>query len=366
MTKLKKTPLYTRYENMAKIVDFAGWAMPIRFEGIVQEHHAVRKMAGLFDVSHMGEIEVSGDDAQDFLNYLLSNDILKLSDNRVQYTLLLNEKGGIIDDVLVYMFSKNRYWIIANASNKDKDYKWLKRHAEDFSVSVRDLSSSIAQIAIQGPNAAAILKAHGCNSDKIKFFHFVNSSFLNSKECLISRTGYTGEDGFEIYLDKENAPALWDYLLENSKDHGLVACGLGCRDTLRFEAGLMLYGQDLSEDSNPFELGLDRFIGLEKEIFIGKAALEEQMSLGLHKKLIGFEMQDRGIPRSGYDLYKDQEKIGRVTSGNYSPTLSKNLGMALVDIDQSMVGNSIDILIRNRMLNASVVKIPFYNKRYKK
>ncbi|MDD3612798.1 MAG: glycine cleavage system aminomethyltransferase GcvT [Clostridia bacterium] len=366
MTGQKRTPLFDCYKDMARIVDFAGWDMPVQFEGIIQEHHSVRNKAGLFDVSHMGELEITGSEAELFLNTILTNDIKKLSDNKVQYTLLLNENAGIIDDILVYKYSKDKYWIIANASNKDKDLSWIKRQAKDFAVSVKDISSSIALLALQGPTASEILASIGCDTTTIKFFSFDSSLYINNKQCMVSRTGYTGEDGFEIYVNAGDAAGLWDFLLDKGKEYGLVPAGLGCRDTLRFEASLPLYGQELSEDTNPLEVGLTSFVALNKDNFIGKEALVKIKDKGIKRKLVGLEMIDRGIARTGYEVYYEGEKIGFVTSGNHSPSLSKSLAMALIDIKHSNLDSNVEVLIRKKMHKAKIVEMPFYKKKYKR
>ncbi|HOB20637.1 MAG TPA: glycine cleavage system aminomethyltransferase GcvT [Candidatus Atribacteria bacterium] len=366
MDGLLKTPLFDAYREKAKIVDFAGWALPLYFEGIIPEHHAVRETAGLFDVTHMGEIVVSGKDAYEFLNKLLSNDLSTLTDYRVQYSLMLNRNGGTVDDVLVYRFSQDKYWVIVNAANRQKDYNWIREQAVGYEVSVNDLSDSIAQIALQGPKAADILNACGFDASEVRFFHFAENVRIHDRLCLISRSGYTGEDGFELYMEPMDAPAIWAYLLDIGSAFGLKPAGLGCRDTLRFEACLPLYGHELSEDITPFEAGLGRFVKLDKEDFIGKSALLEQIAGGLARKLTGFEMTDKGVPRSDYEVCKDGRQIGYVTTGYFSPTLKKNLGLALMDHDCTAPGTTIDVMIRGKALKAITVEIPFYTKKYKK
>ncbi len=368
MDALLKTPLYSLYKDSgAKIVDFARWALPIQFEGILQEHHMVREAAGLFDVSHMGEIEVKGKDALPYLNYIMTNGISRLKINQVLYTVMVNEQGGTLDDVMIYHFNNNHYWIIANASNRIKDFNWMLKHADGFEVEINDISDNAAQLALQGPNAAKILKAAaGEESEQIRFFRFKESVDVNGTSCLISRTGYTGEDGFELYCKPEDAASLWEYLLEVGKKYGLKPAGLGCRDTLRFEACLHLYGNELSEDISPLEAGLGWLVKFDKDEFIGKPALEEQAKPGPKRKLIGFELLGKGIPRGDYKVQKDGNAIGYVTTGYMAPTLKKSLGLALVDSTCSEIGENIDVMIRGKAVKAVIIETPFYSKNYKK
>lgn len=368
LENLLKTPLYDCYtEYGAKVVDFAGWALPIQFEGIIPEHHAVRQAAGLFDVSHMGEVEIKGDDALLFLNRLLSNDVSMLKDYQIQYSIMVNDQGGVVDDVLVYRYSKQHFWVIVNAANRIKDVKWMHNHAAGYQVEVCDISDGVAQLALQGPKAIDILKLAAVEEvGQIKFFHFSESIMIDSISCLISRTGYTGEDGFEIYVKPDQAASLWKYLLEIGKDFGLKPAGLGCRDTLRFEACLPLYGHELAEDISPLEAGLGWVVKLNKDEFIGKKALMEELHKGILRKLTGFEMVDRGIPRGGYELSKDGKIVGFVTTGYYSPTLEKNIGLGLVDTNALEADNNIDVVIRGKAVKAVTRDIPFYTKKYKK
>ncbi|HHT66240.1 MAG: glycine cleavage system aminomethyltransferase GcvT [Caldicoprobacterales bacterium] len=368
MEHLLKTPLYPIYEEYgAKVVDFAGWALPIQYEGIVQEHHAVRNTAGLFDVSHMGELEITGPDAIRFLDRLLTNKISSLKDGQVQYSVMVDERGGILDDVLVYRFQEHRYWVIANAANRVKDFEWMQKHAEGYHVEINDLSFKVAQFALQGPKASDILKAAGGNAaEPMRFFQFAETLQINGINCLVSRTGYTGEDGFELYFNPEHAITLWRLLLETGRDYGLKPAGLGCRDTLRFEACLPLYGHELDENITPFEAGLDWVVKLNKPDFIGREALFIQKENGVPRKLIGFELQERGIPRSGYEVHKNGNQIGYVTTGYYSPTLKKNIGLALIDTVYSNQGEDIQVIIRGKAVKAIIVDTPFYSKKYKK
>lgn len=368
MEHLLKTPLYSIYKEFgAKIIGFAGWALPIQFEGIVQEHKNVREAAGLFDVSHMGEIEVQGEDATKYLDYLLTNNITSMKDGQVQYAILANEEGGIKDDVLVYRFSEHKYWLVVNAVNRKKDYQWMKKYSEEYNVEVNDISDKLAQLALQGPKAFEILKsAAGDQVDKIRFFRFVESLKVNGITCLVSRTGYTGEDGFELYLNPKEAIKLWKTLLELGSIYGLKPAGLGCRDTLRFEACLPLYGNELDETITPLEAGLDWVVKFDKPAFIGRQALAAQKERGIARKIVGFEMMELGIPRHGYKVYKNGIQIGYVTTGYFSPTLEKNIGIALISTKYSDFNDTIDIIIRNKPVKARIVKTPFYTKKYKK
>ncbi|MGI6571239.1 MAG: glycine cleavage system aminomethyltransferase GcvT [Caldicoprobacterales bacterium] len=368
MEQLQKTPLYPIYKQYgARVVDFAGWALPIQYEGIIPEHHAVREAAGLFDVSHMGEVEIKGRDSLSFLDYILTNQVSRLKNGQIQYAIMANQDGGTLDDVLVYRFSEHHYWVIVNAANRVKDINWMKQQTDRFDVQVRDISDQIAQLAVQGPKAAEILKAAaGEAAEDIRFLRFVESLPINSISCLVSRTGYTGEDGFELYVQWDDAVQLWDFLMETGRKFGLKPAGLGCRDTLRFEACLPLYGNELDEDITPLEAGLGWTVKLEKPNFIGKAALKQQLRLGIRRKLAGFEMLERGIPRSGYEVRTGDRQIGRVTTGYFAPTLGRNLGLALLDAEHAQTGNTIDIMIRGKAVKAVIVQMPFYTKKYKK
>ncbi|ANW98384.1 glycine cleavage system protein T [Thermoclostridium stercorarium subsp. thermolacticum DSM 2910] len=364
---MKRTPLYDRHcELGAKIVDFHGWALPLQYSGIIEEHRKVRNAAGLFDVSHMGEIAVEGPDATEFVQRIITNDISRTKDFRIVYSPMCNPDGGVVDDILVYKFSSDFYLLVVNASNTDKDYQWIMENFRGR-VEVKNLSEEYAQMAVQGPEAGKILqKLVNIRLEELKFYNFVPEAEICGRKAIISRTGYTGEDGFEIYVKSEFAPVIWDSLLDAGKDCGLVPAGLGARDTLRFEAALPLYGQELSEEITPLEAGLGRFVKLDKDDFIGKAALLKQKSTGVKRRIAGLEMVDRGIPRTGYDVTADGVKIGYVTSGNFSPTLGKNLGMALVDSAYSEVGQEVSVVIRNKELKARIVVLPFYSKRYVK
>jgi len=363
---MKQTPLYQKHcELGGQIIDFGGWALPVRYTGIIEEHNQVRKAAGLFDVSHMGEIAVKGPNAGDYLQRVVTNQIAGVKDKKVVYSPMCYADGGTVDDLLVYKYSDEYYLLVVNASNTDKDFEWLRQNLES-GVEIENLSGYYAQLAIQGPKAEEILqKVSGTGLNEIRFFSFEPEAEVCGVKAIVSRTGYTGEDGFEIYINHEYAVMVWESLLLAGKEYGLVPVGLGARDTLRFEAALPLYGHELSQDITPLEAGLDRFVRFEKSVFTGKEALLKQKEQGLKRKLTGFEMIDGGIPRNGYEVQANGKSIGYVTSGSFSPSLGKNLGMALVDSAYSNEDTVLEIVIRNRAAKATTVKLPFYTKKYK-
>ncbi len=364
MENLKKTSLFSVYEKYGgKIVDYAGWAMPVQFEGLIQEHEAVRNAAGLFDVSHMGEIEVKGKDALAYLQYLLTNNFESMVDNQIIYSFMCYPEGGVVDDLLVYKYAADHYLLVVNASNKDKDYKWMLEHKGDFEVQILDNSPAVSEIAIQGPNSEKILqKLTDYDLSKIAPFYLVQNVKVSGADSMISRTGYTGEDGFEIYLSNEDAPVIWEKLMETGKDDGLKPAGLGSRDTLRFEASMPLYGNEISQDITPLEAGLGYFVKFDKGDYIGKESLLKQKQEGLKRKLAAFEMVESGIPRHGYDVLKDGEKIGFVTTGYHSPTLKKNIGFALVDSQFTELDSVIEIQIRKKAAKAKIIGKKFLKK----
>jgi aminomethyltransferase len=363
---MKRTPLYENHVRLgAKMTDFGGWELPVQYEGIIKEHSQVRSAAGLFDVSHMGEITAKGEGAQQFIQNLITNDISQLKDGRAIYSPMCYPDGGTVDDIIVYRISEDDYFIVVNAANTDKDFEWMKQNLSG-GTKLDNVSQNYAQLALQGPKSQAILqKLTGFDLRALKFFAFAKGVEVDGVKCMVSRSGYTGEDGFELYADTSDAPRLWDVLLEAGSDEGVVLAGLGARDTLRFEAALPLYGHELSKDISPLEAGLGRFVKLEKESFIGKEALQKQ-SENLRRVLVGFELVDAGVARSGFEVYAGERNIGFVTSGSYSPTLNKNLGLALVDAGFSAEGTQIEIAIRNRKAKAVVVNKPFYSKKYNK
>lgn len=368
MEGLKKTPLFNSYEKYGgKIIDFAGWALPVQYEGIIAEHEAVRSAAGLFDVSHMGEVEIIGKDAFKFVQNLVTNDISILEDDQILYTLMCYQDGGVVDDLIVYRFNENHFFLVINAGNIEKDFEWMLKNKDGSDVDITNISSSIAQLAIQGPKAQAILqKLTNTDLGDIKFFFCKRGILIGGIKCLVSRTGYTGEDGFEIYTDVESVIDLWDRILDVGKEDGLKPVGLGARDTLRFEVNLPLYGNELSESITPLEAGLGFFVKLNKENFIGKDALVKQKKEGLKRKIVGFEMKEKAIPRHGYDVFAEDNKIGAVTTGYLSPSIKKNIGLALIDSKYSELGTTIFIKVRNKLIEAEVVDKRFYKKNYNK
>ncbi|WAA11440.1 glycine cleavage system aminomethyltransferase GcvT [Fervidibacillus halotolerans] len=365
MDKQKQTPLYDVYkEKGVKLIDFGGWQLPVQFTSIKEEHLAVRTKAGLFDVSHMGEILVSGKNSESFLQRLLTNDVSKLATGKAQYTLMCNEEGGTIDDLLVYRLSPTTFLLVVNAANTYKDYHWfLKQKSGD--VTIEDKSDQYGQLAIQGPFAEGILQklVKNISLSEIPFFGFRADVEIGEVKVMVSRSGYTGEDGFELYCRSEDTPYLWNLILTNGKKEGLLPCGLGARDTLRFEACLPLYGQELAEDISPIEAGLGFFVKTNKESdFFGKDVLQKQKQEGSPRKLVGLEMIDRGIPRHGYKVYDDEREIGFITSGTQSPLLKKNIALALIDAHYA-TSEEMYVEIRNKKLKAKIVPTPFYKRK---
>lgn len=366
MSELKRTPLFPVYkESGAKTVDFGGWDLPVQFSGIKHEHEVTRTKAGLFDVSHMGEILVQGEHSLAFLQRVLTNDISKLAPNRAQYTIMCYENGGTVDDLIVYMLDENEYLLVVNAANTEKDFEWIKAQNEE-NITISNVSKDYVQLALQGPKAEEILqKVTETNLSEIKFFRFENPVYFTNIDAgaIVSRTGYTGEDGFEIYIDAASGVDLWNLLLEAGKEEGIEPIGLGARDTLRFEANLALYGQELSKGITPIEAGLGFAVKVNKEAdFNGKSLLKKQVEDGADRKLVGIEMIDKGIPRHGYSVYVGEEEVGFVTSGTQSPTLNKNVGLVLISSQYAEEGTEVVVQVRKRQLKARVVKTPFYKR----
>lgn len=365
MQDLKKTPLLAMHEKYGgKIIDFGGWALPVQFAGIIEEHLAVRQRAGLFDVSHMGEIDVRGPQALDLVQKLITNDASKLVLNQVLYTPMCYPDGGIVDDLLVYRLAEDHFFLVVNASNIAKDFDWILKVAVGYpGAKVENLSDSIAQLALQGPLAEGILqKLTDTELSTIAYYHCRQGVSVAGCRCLVSRTGYTGEDGLEIYSKPEDAATLWEAILEEGSDEGVVPVGLGARDTLRFEARLPLYGHEINQEITPLEAGLGIFVKLEKPDFIGRDVLVRQKEEGLRRKLVGFEMVDRGIPRQGYPIAKDGVEVGFVSTGSYSPTLEKNIGLGYVPVDLSKTGTELEVVIRGKGVKAKVIRTPFYQR----
>ncbi|MBI5043850.1 MAG: glycine cleavage system aminomethyltransferase GcvT [Nitrospirae bacterium] len=361
---MKRTPMYNRHKDLgARFIEFAGWEMPLQYAGVIEEHHAVRKSAGLFDVSHLTRIEIKGKDAISFINKLITTDLEKLKQGYSQYTLLCNENGGIIDDLLLYKKPDGSILLCANAINREKIIAWLNNHSSSYNIDISDITDTTSQIAIQGPEAQGILqKITSTNLSEIKRFAFAEINF-DGINLLVSRTGYTGEDGFEIYSPASIAESVWDRLIATGSASNLKPAGLGARDTLRLEMGYLLYGHDIDEKTTPLEAGLERFVSFEKENFIGREALIAQRQNGIKRRLIGFEMIDNGIPRQGYKMLAKGIEIGAVTSGNISPTLKKGIGIGYVNIGYDKTGDEIMIEIRGKAVLAKVVSLPFYQVR---
>jgi aminomethyltransferase len=360
---LKRTPLYEAHVSIgARMVEFAGWQMPVQYSGHIQEHLAVREAAGLFDVSHMGEIEIRGADALALVQRITTNDASKLRDNQVQYSTMTNEAGGVIDDLLVYRFNSDYFLLVVNAGGSDSDFEWIKANASQLSVEVHNTSSAFALLALQGPRAEQILQGLTDHMlDRIPYY-WSQRVLVDGRDCRVSRTGYTGEDGFEILCDSTNARHLWNRLLITGGDRGLIACGLAARNTLRLEAALRLYGHDMDETTTPLEAGLGWVVKLGKGDFIGRDALLKQKQDGLKRMLAGFEVLDRAPARDGYPVAIGDEQVGVVTSGSPAPFLNKNIGLAYLPTEYAAVGTDLFVVIRGRNVPARVVETPFYKR----
>ncbi|MEO8217187.1 MAG: glycine cleavage system aminomethyltransferase GcvT [Acidobacteriota bacterium] len=360
---LRKTPLNEIERELGgKMVDFGGWELPVQFSGILDEHQAVRERAGLFDVSHMGEITVQGPQSQDLIQLLTCNDISKLEDGRCQYNGLLYPTGGFVDDILVYRNNDSDYLIVVNASNAEKDFEWFQSNASEFDTEVANVSDHYAQLAVQGPRAEEILQTlTATDLGDIKYYRFTRGQ-VDGVESIISRTGYTGEDGFEIYVAPDEAGRVFRKVLAAGEGQGIVPCGLGARDTLRLEAKMALYGNDIDHTTTPLEADLGWIVKLDKGDFLGRDVLEREKREGPRRKLVGFEMMDRGIGRHGYPIIAGGEEIGAVTSGTHSPTLKKAIGLAYLPPDRTAVNSEIDILIRGKETRARVIPTPFYKR----
>jgi aminomethyltransferase len=344
------------------MVPFGGWDMPVQYSGILEEHKAVRSAAGIFDVSHMGEIEFRGAAALEAVQRLTSNDASRLQVGQIQYSALTTEAGAFVDDLTVYKMADDQYMVTVNAANIDKDFAWMREHTRG-PVEVRNLSDETALIAIQGPRAVEILqRLTPLDLAAVRYYWFVRGAVLGH-EAILSRTGYTGEDGFEVYLPPPHAAALWEALLEAGRPLGLLPCGLGARDTLRLEAKMALYGNDIDDRHTVLEADLGWILKLDKGEFIGRAALARQKAEGVTRKLVGFEMVDRKIARQHYPIQKDGAVIGEVTSGGPAPWLGKNIGLGYVAVTHGAVGMEFDILIRDQAARARVVPTPFYKRR---
>jgi len=358
----RRTPLYECHLRAGgKVVDFAGWQLPVQYSGLMDEHRAVRTAAGLFDVSHMGEFKVSGPGAESLLQQLTPNDVSKLTPGRIQYSGLLTESGTYVDDLLVYRLGEEEFLLVVNAANADKDFAWIEGRVS-ADVNLENVSADYGLLALQGPRAEEILSAlTPIDLSQIRYYRFEIAE-IDGARTIVSRTGYTGEDGFELYLPPDSAPAVWDRLLEAGEPHGLIPAGLGARDTLRLEAAMALYGHEIDDTTTPLDAGLSWVVKLAKGDFLGRDVLVAQKETGLEKKLVGFEMVGRGIGRQGYEVLADGEVVGRVTSGSFSPTLEKAIGLAYVPAGLAEEGTEIAIQVRKNAVPAVIVPIPFYKR----
>lgn len=355
----KRTCLYDRHVALGALISpFGGFDMPIQYQGIVPEHLAVRQHVGVFDVSHMGEVSVKGPQAEKYVQHIFTNDVTDAPVGKIYYGMMCYEDGGTVDDLLVYKMGENDFFLVINASNIDKDWEWMKKNAEGFDIELKNQSDEYGQIALQGPEAEAAM-------ENILNLTSAELTFYTTKtigDIIVSRTGYTGEDGFEIYASHDAIRSFWDKLIEA----GVQPCGLGCRDTLRFEVGLPLYGDELSENISPVMAGLSMFVKFDKTEFIGREALLKQKTEGVERKLVGIELNDKAIPRHGYTVLKDGEPVGEVTTGYHTISTDKSVCMALVDTQYAKLGTELQVQIRKKVFPGVVVKKRFYDKHYKK
>ena len=358
--EIKRTCLHDLHVALGALMSpFGGFDMPIQYAGIEEEHRAVRNACGVFDVSHMGEVAVTGHDAERFVNHIFTNDVRNMPDGKILYGMMLHPDGGTVDDLLVYKRGDNDFFLVINAANIDKDVAWIEKTAEGFDVTIDHQSDRWGELAVQGPDAERIMHdVLGIDGTDLTFY-----TFKTVGDIIVSRTGYTGEDGFEIYADAETIRAYWQKLM----DAGVQPCGLGCRDTLRFEAGLPLYGDELGDDITPLEAGLGIFVKLDKPEFIGREALAAQKAAGTERKIVGIEVEGQAIPRHGYEvLDADGNKVGEVTTGYHSITLDKNIAMALVDAAHAALDTPLQVKVRRKVFSAKVIKKRFYTPNYKK
>ena len=365
MDEAKKTPFYERHVDYnGKVVDYSGWLLPVQFpQGLVEEVHDTRNRATIFDVSHMGEVSVEGKDAEVYLQKILTNDVSKLKDNAIIYSPVCYPNGGVVDDILVYRINSENFFLVVNAANTDKDYKWFQENCSG-DVKLQNLSAEYAQIALQGPNSESILQElTDISLGDMKFYHFQADVSVAGVNSIVSRTGYTGEDGFEVYCKNDGALSLWDAVWEAGQKQELRPAGLGARDVLRLEASLPLYGHELSKDITPLQAGLNRFVAVNKPVpFIGQEALQKQKEEGFSRKLFGLEMLERGVPREGYPVIAGSEEIGWISSGSYSPTLDKFIAMAFLNPEVARQDEEVEVAIRKRTYRAKITEMPFYRR----
>ena len=359
---MKRTSLYNQHISLgAKMVPFAGFDMPVQYSGVTQEHFAVREKAGLFDVSHMGQFLIEGEEAADLLQYVTSNDIRTLENGKAQYSCLPNGKGGIVDDLIIYKRADEKYFVVVNASNIEKDWEHISGFNEKFGARMSNISDATSLLAIQGPKAQEILqKLTDTDLSAIPYYHFTIGTVDGVQDVMISNTGYTGSGGFEIYFPNQFAGQLWNKILETGKEDGIIPCGLAARDTLRLEKGFCLYGNDIDDTTSPLEAGLGWITKLDKGDFVDSSFLRSQKEEGIHRKLVGFELQDKGVPRHDYEVVDAEgNRIGKVTSGTMSPMKKAGIGLAYIDRPFFTIGSDIFIRVRNKDLPAKVVKLPF-------
>lgn len=357
---LKRTSLYDAHRAAgAKLIEFGGWEMPVQYTGILEEHKAVRSTVGLFDISHMGEIEIKGPRALEVVQQLTTNDAAKLAVNQVQYAALCYPHGGIVDDLTVYRLGPEHFFFCVNAANIEKDYEWILQHAHG-EADISNISAQVAQLAVQGPNAQATLQALCDIQLEALQYYWAAQGHVQGVEALISRTGYTGEDGFELYCPAPQGPELWTALLQAGQPHGIKPIGLGARDTLRLEMAYALYGNDITAETTPLQAGLGWIVKLQKGEFIGREALLQERATGVQRKLVGFEMIDRGVARSHYGILAEGQRVGEVTSGTMSPSLNKAIGLGYLGAEYAKVGTEISIDIRGKLARARVTQTPFY------
>jgi aminomethyltransferase len=363
MSENKRTCLYDKHVALGALISpFGGYDMPIQYKGIVEEHNAVRNAVGVFDVSHMGEVEVTGPEAEKFVNYIFTNDIATLKAGEIEYGMMLYPDGGTVDDLLVYKIGDNDFFLVINAANIDKDVAWINEHAPKFNVKVDHQSEKYGQIAVQGPEAEKqVVETLKLNCADLVFYTFKTVK-VDGEKVIVSRTGYTGEDGFEIYASHKLINQYWDQLMKA----GVQPCGLGCRDTLRFEVGLPLYGDELSAEISPIMAGLGFFVKVDKNDFIGKDAVVKQKTDGVAKKLVGLELKDKAIPRHGYEVLADDKVIGYITTGYHGISVDKSIAFALIDTQYAALGTIVSVHIRKKFFEAEVVKKKFFKKSYKK
>ena len=361
---IKQTCLHSRHVSLGALMSpFGGFDMPIQYTGIVEEHNAVRRRVGVFDVSHMGEVLISGPEAEKFVNHIFSNDLTGAPDGKIFYGMMLYPDGGTVDDLLVYKRNDHEFFLVPNAANIDKDVAWIMEHAAGFDVKVDHLSESYSELAVQGPEAEkTMLDTLGIDCSDLTFYTFKDID-IHGESVIVSRTGYTGEDGFEIYASATLICQMWDKLM----DAGVQPCGLGCRDTLRFEAGLPLYGDELTADISPIEAGLGMFVKTDKPSFIGREAILKQKTDGTPRRSVGLEVSGQAIPRHGYEvLNQDDQVIGYITTGYHSITLDRNIAMAMVDTPYAKPGTELKVKVRRKVFPATVIKKRFYTPNYKK